>query len=69
MSKIITTLYYNWTNEVVESVSVEEKDVFKILEHRSEHAGDKWYYDIYYTDGKVKRTFNPNEVIWSDQNG
>ena len=63
MSKIITHID---AEEFCASIS--HTNVLKILEHRSEHAGDRWYYDVYYTNGYVKRTFNPNEVVWSEAN-
>ena len=63
MNKIITSID---ADEFCASVS--HINVLKILEHRSEHAGDKWYYDVYFTDGDVKRTFNPNEITWSEVN-
>ena len=38
--------------------------VTEIKEHPCGVEGDKWYFDIIYADGTVKRTFNPNEVFY-----
>ena len=38
--------------------------ITEIKEHQSQGEGDKWYFDIIYADGTVKRTFNPNEVFY-----
>lgn len=39
-------------------------EVTFIHEHKCGVEGDKWYYDIHYTDGSVRRIFNPDEVTF-----
>ena len=34
----------------------------KIEEHRPMGDGDKWYYDVYLSNGTIERIFNPNTV-------
>ena len=35
----------------------------EIIEHRAAGEGDKWYYDIIYTNETEMRIFNPNTVL------
>ena len=35
-----------------------------IAEHHAQGEGDKWYYDIHYSDGSFDRIFNPNAVFF-----
>lgn len=37
----------------------------KISEHKPAGEGDKWYYDIHYSDGSIERVFNPNAVFFA----
>jgi len=41
----------------------------KITEHPAYGEGDKWYYDIHYSDGSFNRVFNPNEVFFNSPDG
>lgn len=69
----ITKLEYDRTlscsrylnSENCKAVSVGINDVIKIEEHRAAGEGDKWYYDIHYSDGTIKRTFNPSNVYYA----
>ena len=36
-----------------------------IQEHTAAGEGDKWFYDVYYDDGSVLRTFNPHSVVYN----
>jgi len=36
--------------------------IIKIAEHRPTGEGDKWFYDVRYSDGSVWRIFNPLNV-------
>lgn len=35
-----------------------------IQEHAAAGEGDRWFYDVYYDDGSVLRTFNPYSVVY-----
>ena len=39
-------------------------EVLKIVEHKAQGEGDRWYYDIHYSDGSIHKIFNPNEVFY-----
>lgn len=39
-------------------------DVTEITGHSAQGEGDKWYYDIYYSNGDCKRIFNPEQVFY-----
>ena len=43
--------------------------VIKIKEHRAEGEGDKWYYDVFLSDGTMERIFNPNVVVFDNEDG
>ena len=47
----------NWSR-----ITVGIGGVVKIIEHRAQGEGDKWYYDVMYEDGHYFRIFNPNSV-------
>lgn len=38
--------------------------VTEIVEHGAMGEGDKWFYDVHYSDGTKQRIFNPNEVFY-----
>lgn len=59
----------------IESISFYEGDnlmicqvgsncVEHIDEYRPQGEGDKWYYDVYYTSGRVDRFFNIDSVTF-----
>lgn len=75
---MITTLIYNWvqaggTNtglgedyeiaEVGKPDTKTKKIVKSINEHAAVGEGDKWYYDVIFSDSTEMRVFNPNTVI------
>ena len=72
--KIIIELNYNYKQAVSDGkemfgedwdiAEVGKKDVIRIDEHPAYGEGDKWYYDIFYKDGKIVRTFNPCRVVY-----
>lgn len=37
----------------------------QITEHPAAGEGDKWYYDVYFNDGRMERIFNPNRVYFN----
>lgn len=39
----------------------------KIDEHRAQGEGDKWYYDIHYSDESIVKIFNPNTVYYKNE--
>ena len=41
--------------------------VIKIEEHRPAGEGDKWYYDVFLSDGTMERIFNPNVVVFDNE--
>lgn len=71
--KIIKAINYNWfsspangeefTNRTVGATYGNLKCV-EIVEHPAYGEGDKWYYDIHYSDGTKSRVFNPNQVFY-----
>ena len=75
---MITKLTYNWHQtgnasdgigddyclvEVGKECYVNKLEVKEITEHRAAVEGDKWYYDVIYTNGTEMRVFNPNTVF------
>ncbi len=59
----ITKISYsdNW-----ETAEVGKKECVKIEEHRSQGEGDKWYYDIYFKNDDIIRTFTPDKVFYKN---
>lgn len=41
--------------------------VIKIKEHQPAGEGDKWYYDVFLSDGTMERIFNPNVVVFDNE--
>lgn len=66
MDKEIVSIEYNfgYTQEssYAESFTVGHKEVVSIEEHPARGDGDRWYYDVHFENGSVKRIFNPNIV-------
>lgn len=75
---MIKKLTYNWRQigdmefgmseeyEVAEVGVIDMRnrlEVKEILEHSARGEGDKWYYDVIYTNGTEMRVFNPNTVF------
>ncbi len=48
-----------------QEIAINEKVVKEIIEHPAAGEGDKWFYDIFYFDGTIKRVFNPIVVDYS----
>ena len=72
----ITKLYYNWhQGDMCEECSYYEVGVIapnggtprKITEHQCGVEGDKWYYNVHFKDGAMFRIFNPNEVVFVEE--
>ena len=54
---------YNFNEAIVRDNDYTNNNTVKeIREHTAGGEGDKWYYDIYYDNGKMLRVFNPIEV-------
>ena len=51
-------------DEVADSTKCTE-----INEHKAQGEGDKWFYDIHFSDGEIVRIFNPTEVLFSKDDG
>lgn len=45
-----------------EEAKITDDNIDSIHEHKPAGEGDRWFYDIVYTDGTVIRIFNPNLV-------
>lgn len=58
MEKIAVRIGYKDEYGNPQENSIGEK-VEKITEHSAGGEGDKWFYDIHYSDGDVRRVFNP----------
>jgi hypothetical protein len=39
--------------------------VTEINEHAAQGEGDRWCYDIHYSDGSMERIFHPNQVFFT----
>lgn len=75
---IVTAINYNWgftpengeefTNKTV-GIMYGNLKCDAIKEHKAKGEGDKWYYDIHYSDGSVERIFNPNQVYYKETYG
>lgn len=73
---MITGITYNWHvakdgedagevfTERMVGVTYGGFEVMKIEEHPARGDGDKWFYDIYYSDSTIERVFNPNQVFY-----
>ena len=70
----ITGINFNWfstpengeefsTRSVGDTIGDLKIDFIK--EHPACGEGDKWYYDVMYSNGKIERIFNPNSVFFS----
>jgi hypothetical protein len=76
----INKIHYNWVfasdgrdsgeDYQVEQVGTKNENGLPIAieEHRPQGEGDKWFYDIVYDDGSMKRVFNPNQVFYKKIN-
>jgi hypothetical protein len=73
--KEVTELHFNYKPacsdgkdvycEEWNTAKVGDGDVMSIHEHLPEGEGDRLYYDIVLTGGKVVRTFNPCKVYFN----
>lgn len=71
--KIISRIRYNFSpatsdgkeqyGETWKEFIVGKDDVTQIHEHISVF-GDKWFYDVEFSNGRFIRIFNPNEVFY-----
>lgn len=53
-------------NTESEIISTSLKAVEKIIYHTPMGNGDLHFVDVFYTDGQIRRIFNPDCVTWSD---
>lgn len=67
---MISKLFFDWLqlDDSFETAEVGKdrngKKVTKIVEHTAKGEGDKWYYDIHYSDNSFERTFYPCRVYF-----
>lgn len=71
----IKGINYNWfasrengeefTNRTIGTTYGGNLVCLNIIEHPARGEGDKWYYDIVYSDGSTERIFNPNNVYFT----
>ena len=71
INQIIFNWFYSTQGEEYQVFEIGVKNIYygtpvEIIEHRSAGEGDKWYYDIYFDNGNIHRTFNPNEVRYAN---
>lgn len=64
--QVIADWFYTNDGEGWDSYEVGKNDVIKIIENKPRGEGDKWYYDIHYTNGRMERLFNPNSVSYEE---
>ena len=76
----VTDITWNWSpacmegteysmecyTDSYESASMCDDNVLYILEYTPSIEGDKFYYDIYFTNKDVLRIFNPNTVTYKE---
>ena len=65
----ITTDWF-YTTEVGEECEIYEpgkNDCTEIKEHAPQGDGDKWYCDIFFTGGRMKRVFNINSISYETE--
>ena len=72
----IAIIHFNWWSTAengedyfVYTVGVETRGMTpeRIEEHQPCGEGDKWYYDVHFTDGTMQRIFNPNRVFYEKE--
>ena len=66
----LTTNWFAWNNghesgEEYAEYEVGKQGVVDILEHRPTDPNDKWFYNIAFEGGGMKRIFNPNTVLFA----
>lgn len=71
----ITKLTTNWftsndgheSGEEFTEYEVGKKGVVDITEHRRADPNDKWFYNITFEGGGMKRIFNPDTVLFAGE--
>ena len=73
--KTISKLWYNWhqcgsvhdrdgAGENYEVATVGKNGIIKITGHEAQGEGDKFFYTVFFNDGRELQIFNPNSVEW-----
>ena len=62
IEKIISVEYMDRGDQL--TLSIDLKNIDKIEGHAAQGEGDKWYYDVFFTDGDVLRLFNVMFAVW-----
>lgn len=78
VDKYICQLNYNWyatpeNGEEFQCACVGSSDGIRVIEAIHEHSaageGDRWFYEICFSDGSSETVFNPNKVFWKVKGG
>ena len=64
IAKLTANWYGHSEGDDYDEYEVGKKDVIEITEHKARGDGDKWFYDIVYANGIMRRIFNPDKVIY-----
>lgn len=72
---VVQEIHFNWypatergeTYARYNTFEVGEDNVTEIKEHPAIGEGDKWFYDVIFEDGTIKRIFNPNTVFYKPE--
>lgn len=73
MRKIIQ-IKLNWTAQegyldgCFSSESIGTRGVTEITEHRPAGEGDRFFYDVYYSNGNMQRVYNFSNVFFEKEN-
>lgn len=67
--KEINRIWFDWfyTTEIGEEyveMAVGYQGVIRIEEHLARGEGDRVWYDIFFENGEMQRTFNPSRVFY-----
>lgn len=63
--QLVTDWLYTLDGDGYDTYDVGKHDVVEIKEHPPQGEGDRWFYDVIYEDGRMKRLFNPNSVSFA----
>ena len=68
----LTTNWFAWVDahekgEDYTNYEVGKEGVVEITEHRPTDPNDKWFYDITFEGGGMKRVFNPDTVLFAGE--
>ena len=64
----IRSIEYNDDHGCSKIIEVGKDDVENIIEHQAQGEGDRWFYDVKYSNGNVDRMFNVVKVSFINTN-